>query len=107
MVTHGSVEYTHIVSKFILTMTNATILTVQRIQNQFLCEKFIHHKSMIELKNGLEANEMKLFHGASDTFPELIYDSEEGFHMRFSQCGWWGYANYFAVDAKYSDSYAH
>ena len=107
VVANGSVEYTNIVSKFMLTMTNATILTVQQIQNQFLWEKFIHHKSMIELKNGLEANEMELFLGTSDTFPELIYDSEEGFDMRFSQCGMWGYANYFAVDTKYSDSYAH
>ena len=81
VVANGSVEYSSIVSKFMLTMTNATILTVQRIQNQFLWEKFIHHKCMIELKNGLEANEMELFHGTSDTFPEQIYDSEEWFDM--------------------------
>ena len=50
---------------------------------------------------------MELFHGTSDTFPDLIYDSEEGFDMRFSLCGMWGYANYFAVDATLSDSYAY
>ena len=61
---------------------------------------------MIELKNGLETNEMELFDGTSDTFPELIYDSEEGFDMRFSQYSMWGYANYFAVDAIYC-FYAH
>ena len=33
VVANGSVEYTNIVSKLMLTMTNATILTVQRIQN--------------------------------------------------------------------------
>ena len=87
-------------------MTNATILTVQQIQNQFLRQKFIHHKCMIELKNGLESNEMELFHGTSDTFLELIYDSEEGFDMQFSRCGMWCYPHYFAVDTKYSNSYA-
>ena len=57
------------------------ILTVQRIQYQFLWEKFIHHKSMIELKNGGEVNEMELFHGISDIFLKLIYDSEESLDM--------------------------
>ena len=70
VVVHGSVEYTHIINKFKLTMTNATNW-----------KKFIHHKSMIELKNGGEANEIVLFHGISDIFLELIYDSEESFDM--------------------------
>ena len=47
---------------------------------------------MIEQKNGGQANEMELFHGTSNNDPQEIYDSEEGFDMRFSASGMWGQA---------------
>ena len=37
----------------------------------------------------------------------MIYDSEEGFDMRFSSGGMWGIAVYFAVNASYSNGYAY
>ena len=35
----------------------------------------------------------------------MIYQSEEGFDMRFSPGGMWGRGNYFAVNSSYSDNY--
>lgn len=37
----------------------------------------------------------------------MIYDSEEGFDMRFSRDGMWGRANYFADKSIYSNKYAY
>ena len=102
-----SAEYARVVGKFKATMPNANIVSLQRVQNQYLWEKYIHHKGMIEQKNGRQANEMELFHGTRGNNPQLIYDSEEGFDMRFSASGMWGQANYFAVNASYSNGYAH
>ena len=31
-----------------------------------------------------------LYHGTSKTDPQSIYDSEEGFDIRFSNVGMWG-----------------
>jgi hypothetical protein len=46
-----------------------------------------------------------LYHGTSKTNPERIYLSREGFDMNFSPGGYWGIANYFAVNASYSNAY--
>ena len=48
-----------------------------------------------------------LYHGTRKTEPERIYGWKEGFDMRFSPGGMWGQANYFAVNASYSDNYHH
>jgi hypothetical protein len=37
----------------------------------------------------------------------MIYTSEKGFDMRFCEKGMWGIANYFAVNASYSNSGYH
>ena len=36
-----------------------------------------------------------------------MYQSTAGFDIRYANAGFWGRANYFAVDANYSDAYAH
>ena len=46
-----------------------------------------------------------LFHGTSNTSPEIIYQSEEGFDIRYSREGLWGNAVYFAVNSSYSNNY--
>jgi len=48
-----------------------------------------------------------LFHGTSNTSPEIIYQSEEGFDIRYSREGLWGNAVYFAVNSSYSDTYCY
>lgn len=50
---------------------------------------------------------MFLYHGTRDTDPMMIYNSEEGFDMRFSRPGMWGQAVYFAKNSRYSNNYAH
>ena len=47
------------------------------------------------------------FHGTRGNDPKLIYEGENGFDMRYSNQGMWGQANYFAVNASYSDNYAY
>ncbi|KAL5477879.1 hypothetical protein EMCRGX_G024733 [Ephydatia muelleri] len=58
-------------------------------------------------KNSGEVNEKQLFHGTSNTPPEKVYCSEQGFDFRFAATGMWGTGAYFAVNASYSDSYAY
>jgi hypothetical protein len=50
---------------------------------------------------------MMLYHGTRQNDPKNIYSWKEGFDMRFSPGGMWGIANYFAVNASYSDAYHH
>ena len=42
-----------------------------------------------------------------DDDPNLIYEGEDGFDMRYCAQGMWELANYFAVNASYSHSYAY
>ena len=46
-------------------------------------------------------------HRTQGNNPKLIYESKEGFDMRFSERGKWGTANYFAQNGSYSNRYAH
>jgi hypothetical protein len=99
-------EWTRIISKFQETMPDADIISVQRIQNKWLWERYSQHKERIREKNDGVVNEKELWHGSRKSSSENIYNSEEGFDMRFSSEGLWGQANYFAEKASYSDKYA-
>ena len=50
-----------------------------------------------------------LYQGTRTTDPKLIYEGHEGFDIRFCprDGGMWGIANYFALNASYSDMYKH
>ena len=48
-----------------------------------------------------------LFHGTRETKPELIYQSEDGLDIRFSNPGAFGAGIYFANNSAYSHTYAH
>ena len=61
---------------------------------------------MCRFNEGVLAEEL-LFHGSRNTDPKEIYGGDASFDMRFSNNGAWGTGNYFAVNASYSDSYAH
>ena len=103
----GTAEWNQVEKLFKSTMMNTKVTCIKRIQNKWLWEKYIQHKSRMNRKNDGRVRERQLFHGTSETQPEKIYQSEEGFDMRFSRIGRWGQANYFAVDAYYSDQYAY
>ena len=103
----SSDEWQAVSSRFQSTMLSTPITSIQRIQNKWLWKKYAQHKKMIEEKNGGASNEKDLFHGTRSNMPKEIYDYEEGFDMRYSAQGMWGQANYFAVNASYSNNYAH
>ena len=104
--TRHSTEWKHVVDKFKETMPNSEIISIKRIQNKWLWEKYAQTKKRMYQKNSGEVNEKELWHGSRRN-AESIYDSEEGFDMRFSSDGMWGRANYFATDARYSVKYAY
>ena len=102
-----SSEWQKVSSRFKSTMLNANICSIQRIQNELLWRKYTQQRKVMEAKNSGVVNEKELFHGSRQNEPRKIYDSDEGFDMRFSAEGMWGRANYFAVNASYSNGYAH
>ena len=106
-VAKGSYEWGKIEEQFKASMPAFFVNEIIRIQNMWLYERYEQQKKQLNSKNGVITNELDLFHGTRNTNPKEIYDSEEGFDMRFCTSGMWGLANYFAVNASYSHSYAH
>ena len=104
----SSDEYSHIESMFYSTMSTSStaILSIKRIQSNWLWEKYVVTRNRMSKKNDGKINEKDLFHGSRMRRAHYIYDSEEGFDMRYSSEGMWGQANYFAEKASYSNSYA-
>ena len=105
----SSNEYSHVESMFHSTMSkiSTTIISIKRIQNNWLWEKYVMTRNRMSRKNNGKINERELFHGSRKCRAHNIYDSEEGFDMRYSSEGMWGQANYFAENASYSNSYAY
>ena len=99
-------EWKSIEKRFKSTLTTANILKISRIQNVWLWEKYTNQKKLLHRKNKGRVNEMELFHGTRKNDPKLIYNGQDGFDMRMSNKGYWGQANYFAVNSSYSDQYA-
>ena len=54
------------------------------------------YENITDKYNGVKPEEKFLYHGTGNTPPDMIYKSEEGFDMRFSNQGMWGQAVYFA-----------
>ena len=106
-VTCGSPEWQQVEGKFSATMAGHPIHSIARIQNKWLWEKYAIQKKRMGQKNQGRVNEMQLFHGTRSNDPKLIYEGEDGFDMRYGAQGMWGVANYFAVNASYSNNYAH
>lgn len=104
---HGGVEWSRVHGKFSSTMPPNQVVNISRIQNKWLWEKYVVQKKRLDRKNNGRVNEMELFHGTRSNDPKNIYEGEDGFDMRFGAQGMWGVANYFAVNASYSQSYSH
>ena len=88
-------------------MPSVRITKLERVQNKWLWNRYSQHCDEIKEKNGGVLMEKELFHGTGMNDPQLIYQGEEGFDMRFCQTGMWGRGSYFAVDAMYSHNYAY
>ncbi len=104
-VAQGSTEWTRVEQKFKATLAYQ-IVSISRIQNTWLWENYCFHRKKLHQKNNGTVNEIELFHGTRLNDPKLIYEGEHGFDMRYSNTGMWGMANYFAVNASYSNRYA-
>ncbi len=104
-VPQGSPEWSKVEQRFTATLARR-IVSVSRIQNRWLWEAYCMHKRRLHIKNDGNVNEKELFHGTRNNNPKDIYEGENGFDMRYSNQGMWGTANYFAVNASYSNSYS-
>ena len=105
----GTSEWNCVEHKFISSMSNSCqgIVQITRIQNICLWKKYVFEKKSMSERNNGKINELDLFHGTGKNLPQQIYKSRIGFDLRYSNCGLWGQANYFAQKASYSDAYAH
>ena len=99
-------EYERVTDQFLLTLPNAEILRVERIQNKLIMRRYFHRSQLMRDFGTEDLREELLFHGTRGTKPELICNGDEGFDMRFSEEGYWGRGNYFAVNSSYSHHYA-
>ena len=106
-VSSGSKEWNDISSRVHKTLPSAQVVSVERIQNQWLWEKYHFSKQRMSEKYEGIVNEKDLFHGTGSTPPEKIFKSEQGFDFRFCSRGMWGTGTYFAVNASYSNNYAY
>jgi hypothetical protein len=57
-------------------------------------------------KNNGTINELTLFHGTKGKDPVVICEGEDGFDLRLSKKGSWGYALYFSENITYVDKFA-
>ena len=101
-----SEEYERVTNQFFLTLPNAEIRRVERIQNKLIMRRYFHRSQLMKDFGTEDLREELLFHGTRETQPDLIYMGDEGFDMRFSAKGYWGRGNYFAVNSFYSHNYA-
>ena len=105
-VKRSSTEWNDISSLFYVTMPQAALTSIDRIENKNIYDEYAHRMQKMQEK-GKPLNEKKLFHGSHKTRPVEIYESDEGFDFRFSDGGLWGKGAYFAVKASFSNHYSY
>mgnify|MGYP002803821129 FL=1 len=106
----GRDEYRSIRDTFLLSMPESCVIGIERIQNKKLFIRYAFQKALLLDKNSgneQNLNEQLLFHGTSKTPPSKIWQSEDGFDLRYCRWGMWGIGSYFAKKASYSDKYAY
>ena len=106
-VQRNSDEWKKEVASIQKTLDEAAVVKLERIQNEWLWERYSFAKKQMSKKNKGCVNEKHLFHGTRTTPPEKVFRSEKGVDFRFSRKGLWGMGSYFAVNASYSDRYAY
>lgn len=100
-------RYREISGFFLKTLPNSYILSIQRVKNYEQYNLFAAKHEALSHNEGRPVALRMLFHGTQKTTPEAIIHSAAGFDPRWSHEGRWGLGAYFAVNASYSDSYAH
>lgn len=105
-------EFDEVAKKFKSTMSNASIVQIQRVQNQAMHQAFLLQLSTLKKQlKGWDGDTMrrKLWHGTQAV--EAIVNSEDGYGFLPLLSGTatgaiWGDGTYFARDARYSNDYA-
>lgn len=101
-VAEKSSEWIHIEQLMKKSLKSVKIVTIERIQNKSLWQKYAFFRAHLAKRTSI--NEMELFHGTRSNPPSKIYESDKGFDFRFgSDKSLWGQGSYFAVNASYSD----
>ena len=109
-VPQGSAEWTFILAQARVSMPSISLISVERIQNTVLWERYCLEEKHMRTRNLGETNQKFLFHGTSQTNPYKIAEGDFGVDFRYSK--WnrptllWGTGAYFADKLKYSDDYA-
>jgi Poly(ADP-ribose) polymerase catalytic domain len=86
------------------------ISKIEKVYNCVLYERFMNEfKRLLRKYPNYQITDLMkhLFHGTRATAPHLIYSSEDGLDMRFSNSGMYGQGVYFADNSQYSHSYHH
>uniref|UniRef100_A0A3Q0QZR5 Poly [ADP-ribose] polymerase n=1 Tax=Amphilophus citrinellus TaxID=61819 RepID=A0A3Q0QZR5_AMPCI len=103
----GTQEYDEIQKLFQATCKQ-TIIKIERIQNPGLWNSLQVKKRDMEVRNGHQNNERRLFHGTTEDIIATIND--RGFNRSYAgkNAAYYGNGTYFAVDASYSanDTYS-
>uniref|UniRef100_A0A3P9DI32 Poly [ADP-ribose] polymerase n=1 Tax=Maylandia zebra TaxID=106582 RepID=A0A3P9DI32_9CICH len=99
----GTQEYDEI-QKLFQASCKQTIIKIERIQNPTLWSGLQVKKRDMEVRNGHQNNERRLFHGTSEDTVATIND--RGFNRSFAgkNAACYGNGTYFAVNASYSAS---
>ncbi|XP_063354462.1 protein mono-ADP-ribosyltransferase PARP14-like isoform X2 [Pelmatolapia mariae] len=97
----GTQEYDEI-QKLFKASCNKNIIKIERIQNPGLWNSLQVKKRDMEVRNGHQNNERRLFHGTSEaTVPNI---NDRGFNRSYAglNATYYGNGTYFAVNASYS-----
>eukprot|EP00002_Diphylleia_rotans_P021266 TRINITY_DN4143_c0_g1_i1.p1 TRINITY_DN4143_c0_g1~~TRINITY_DN4143_c0_g1_i1.p1 ORF type:complete len:971 (-),score=182.02 TRINITY_DN4143_c0_g1_i1:584-3496(-) len=101
-------ELHHRICKRIMsTVPGCKIDMIQTIENHWLLSMYSNSKRLMNHKKQGVFNERSLFRGTREIQPQEIYDSQEGFDMRFSKGGFYGTGVYFSENFDYAHRYAH
>ena len=88
-----------------MNMSKAKIVNIERVQSLKLWDFFQLEKTRLKEAKGKAPKVKTLYHGTGEADPSLIYNSEEGFDLRYSRAGNYGVALCFANESAYSHDY--
>ena len=110
-VAQNSREWNDVVSMMKKTLSNTTLVKLERIQNADLWEKYSLEGRQMKVRNNGVINEKYLFHGTSQMDPHKIATSTYGIDFRCNSGTkrglMWGQGAYFAENFSYSNMYAY
>ncbi|XP_073710890.1 protein mono-ADP-ribosyltransferase PARP14-like [Misgurnus anguillicaudatus] len=95
-------EYNDVLKQFRASCPNNNVLKIERVQNPGMWRNYQNNKSVMEIKNGHQNNEKRLFHGTSEQ--TISHINKRGFNRSYAgqNAAVYGKGTYFALNASYS-----